>query len=101
MMPQRALPIPHNPALRTLETVVREYRDLLQRPLSGTLTLAAAAPFQEGRVTVSSAAVKVPVVDGVLALDLPPGSYVLRGQLWSKDEQQTPIEETFTVGEEE
>lgn len=94
-MPEPALPIPHNPALRSLVPFRREYRDLLQRPFSGSLTLWAVADYQEGLTTVSSAPVKVPVTEGVLALDLPPGAYVLRGQLWSKDEEQMKVEEEF------
>lgn len=99
-MPEPALPIPHNPALRSLRPVRREYRDLLQRPFSGSLTLRAVADYQEGATVVSSAPVKVPVVDGVLALDLPPGSYTLTGALWSKDEEQMQVEEQFTTVEE-
>lgn len=100
-MPQPALPIPHNPALQGTYTVRREYRDLLQRPMSGSLMLSAASDFQQGETTVSKAPVPVPVVEGVLDLALPPGRYELVGKLWGLDDSQMQVSESFTVGEED
>lgn len=97
-MPEPALPIPHDPLLKNLRPVRREYRDLLQRPMSGRLILTGELPTDEG-VTVSPAPVRVQVVDGVLALDLAPGSYALAGQLWGADEETMQVEETFTLEE--
>lgn len=96
-MPEKALPIPHNPALRGTYTVRREYKDLLQRPMSGFLFLSAGEDYQEGDTTVSRSPVKVPVVEGVLFLGLPPGSYELAGKLWGVDEGQMSVSEAFTV----
>lgn len=98
-MPVPALPIPHNPALRNTASVRREYRDLLQRPMSGSLTLEAVHNYIDGQTTISGAPVKVPVVEGVLSLDLPPGAYMLRGTLWGMDESQMTIGEEFTIEE--
>lgn len=96
-MPEKALPIPHNPVLRDTANLRREYKDLLQRPMSGSLSLEAVRNYQEGNTTVSKAPVKVPVVEGVLNLDLPPGDYLLTGKLWGVDESQMSVSEAFTV----
>lgn len=98
-MPEPALPIPHDPALTGLVSFRREYRDLLQRPLAGHLTLRATRNYKEGRTVVGGSPVKVPVVEGVLALDIPPGEYVLRGNLWNRDEERMQVEEEFTIKE--
>lgn len=98
-MPEPALPIPHNPALKRLVSFRREYRDLLQRPMSGRLVLTTDQVHTEGGTSIFPAPVRVQVVDGVLALDLPPGTYTLTGQLWNPDEEQVSVEETVTVEE--
>lgn len=95
-MPEPALPIPPDPLLRNLRPVRRTYRDLLQRPMNGRLILNGEVQAEEG-VTVHPAPVRVQVVDGVLALDLAPGSYTLAGQLWGADEEQVEVSEAFEV----
>lgn len=96
-MPVPALPVPPPRAARELINVRREYFDLLQRGMRGTLLLSAKEDHRGEGTTISRAPVKVPVVEGVLSLDLPPGVYALRGTLWTADEEQSEISEEFEL----
>lgn len=78
-MPENApaAPLPGQaiPASRGGTQLRREYRDVLDRPMRGTVTITPAA----------GPPVTVQLADGVLVCDLPPGAYSLTASLRTAD----------------
>lgn len=99
-MPVPALPIPHASQPSDLTELRREFRDLLQRPLTGNITVVGSDNHRTGELTVPGMPVKVTLTEGVLSIKVPAGEYRLYGKLWNKDDETVAIDETVTVGEE-
>jgi len=76
-MPDAALPQPRTTPLPNVATLRREYRDALGRPLVGTVALTGKTGVKTGQLTVPPVSVTAKLVDGVLAVDLPPDTYTI------------------------
>lgn len=96
-MPQEALPIPHDPMNRSLIEFRREYRDLLQRPMKGRVTLTGSQSSSSGVRHVLPAPVTIELVDGLLDVRLPADTYTITADLWSVDDVQSRDEDTVTL----
>jgi hypothetical protein len=97
MMPVRAQPIPPDPINTSLIPLRREYHDLLQRPMSGTVTITGSQASRAGTRNVLPEPVRVPLVNGVLDVLLPADTYTLVADLWSVDDVQSRDEDTVTL----
>lgn len=94
-MPADALPQPWPAPLPGLVHLERLYRDVLGRPMRGTVLITGARRAVHGQTVVTDAGVTVALVGGRLAVDLPAGSYDLDVTLTSPDGQR--VKETETV----
>lgn len=59
----------------------RAYRDLLGRPLSGTVTITGRARHASDGQVIPPLPVPVQLTDGLLSVDLPPDTYTLSASL--------------------
>ena len=84
-MPTDALPVPPAVPVPGAVPFRHEYRDALGRALVGSVTLTPETRTAAPGVTIPAAPLTVPVVAGVLAVDLPPGIYQLRADLRTVD----------------
>lgn len=73
-MPVDALPVPNGPLPGTVR-FRREYRDALNRPLTGTMTIQGKRSHAVGDVTVLPTPAVVRLTSGVVEIDLPPDVY--------------------------
>jgi hypothetical protein len=80
-MPADALPVPWAEPVPGAVTYRREYRDLLGRPLRGTVTITATTRADVDGHAVVAAPVSVELAGGVLAVSLLPGAYTLAADL--------------------
>ena len=94
-MPVDALPIPPAASVPGAVPYRHEYRDALGRPLVGSVTLTPETRTAVPGVTIPTAPFTVPVVAGVLAVNLPPGIYQLRADLRTVD--GAPVVDTDRV----
>jgi len=90
-MPADALPVNSDPTAAPTSRVLlrRDYRDVLERPLRGTVTI---QPADGPSVTVE-------LVDGLLSRDLPPGTYTVTASLRTADGVRAYETTTITLGE--
>lgn len=95
-MPVNALPQSTAPLAGAVR-LRREYRDALGRPMTGRARITGAQRAQDGDVVTVAAPVVAPVLDGALAADLPPGTYVLHAQLSTVDGARVDDTETVTL----
>lgn len=96
-MPQEALPVAPAPITRR-GNLRREFFDPLLRPMSGTVILTGSEVTREGEATVVPVRVKVPLLDGVLSVFLPPDTYTLEADLWTLDDVQVHYSDMVVVG---
>lgn len=90
-MPADALPIAPVGVGASLR---RDYRDVLGRPMSGTVRITGAQRAQAGERVTAPAPVTVALVDGLLYADLPPGQYTLAASLTTIDGHRADDTET-------
>lgn len=79
-MPADALPV-SNAGLPGTYRFRRVYRDAINRPMTGTLTLLGTKQHQLGDVVVPVAPVTLTLVNGVVEADLPPDTYSYTSQI--------------------
>jgi hypothetical protein len=97
-MPAPALPQPRNSAV--MVRYRRLYRDLLDRPMTGTVTLTNATRVATAdRVIPARTSVPVELVDGVLDVHLPPNTYRVVAQLRTADGEELTDQDTVTLDE--
>lgn len=99
-MAAEALPIepPPTPTLHgTGVALRREYRDILGRPLIGSVTVTGQVKTEAGELFVLPAAIAVELVDGVLDINLPPDTYHLTAALRTHDGARIDDSATVTV----
>lgn len=96
-MPADALPQPHamNRGRVRLE---RTYRDPLGRTMHGSARIAGATRTAHGPLVVAGVPVTAQIVDGLLAVELPPGTYEVTADLLSADGERAREAETVTLG---
>lgn len=85
--PEQPAPYPGDlvAALPGTVRLERAYRDVLGRPMTGTVTLTGAARTATDSAVVVPAPVSVDLADGLLAVDLPPDTYRLQADLRTAD----------------
>lgn len=96
-MPVDAKPIPWPEPLTGLISYRREYRDILGRPMRGTVTITGTERTDSGGAVVLPAPVSVGLVAGVLEVDLPPDTYRIAATLRTVDGQRTSDTDTVTL----
>lgn len=94
-MPQAALPEPRATVLSGRVHLRKVYRDTLQRPLVGTVTLVGSLSHVEDDLTVLPAPVTVSLANGVLDVDLPPDTYQFTASL--RTAEGKPVEDRGSV----
>jgi hypothetical protein len=75
----------------------RIYRDAIGRPLTGKVTLTGKTRHTVDGLVVVPAPVEVELVDGALAVDLPPDDYDLAAELRTADGRRVTDADTVTV----
>lgn len=93
-MPADALPIAPVGVGASLR---RDYRDVLGRPMSGTVRITGAQRAQAGEAVTVPAAVNADVPAGVLDVALPPGTYTLAAALTTVDGNRADDTETVEL----
>lgn len=97
-MPADALPEPWPTPLPGLIHYERDYRDVLNRPLTGSVRITGQSRAVHGDVVITPAAVTVNVgTGGKLAVDLPAGKYELAGSFHTVDGEPVQEKETVTL----
>lgn len=100
-MPADALPVPHPQSLAGTVNYRRSYLDTLGRPMRGDVTLTGSARSASGDAVVVPAPVAVPLVDGVLDVNLPPDVYRVVANLRTADGARVTDSDTVTLTESE
>lgn len=88
-MPADALPEPRRAPLPGTVPVRRVYVDALNRAMSGEVVVSGGDRADVGDHVVVPAPVTVPLVGGVLEVDLRPGAYKLTAKLRTVDGDKT------------
>ena len=94
-MPSPALPAPRPTGGRPYQ---RAYRDMLGRPMSGQVTITGQTRHEDGDTVMMPVSVTVDLVDGVLAVHLPPDTYRLQATLRTVDGVRASDSTTVTLG---
>jgi hypothetical protein len=84
-MPADALPIPRVETVTAERNLRRVYLDALKRPLVGEVTISGSQRAAAGTTVVVPADVRARLVDGVLEVSLPAGTYSLAATLRTVD----------------
>lgn len=84
-MPVDAQPVPWPEPVSGEVQLRRVYLDALKRPLVGEVTISGNQRAASGGTVVVSADVRARLVDGVLDVSLPPGTYSLTATLRTVD----------------
>lgn len=95
MMPVPALPIPPNPVSKV--RLVRTFQDPVGRPLLGRVTVKGKTTVIFGGTVIVPSASTVELVNGVLDVQLNPGTYYLSAELWTRDDVKSEYSETVTL----
>lgn len=95
-MPADALPVPWAEPNPDAVPYVRQYRDLIGRPMRGTVTVIAER-VRDG-AAVASAPVPVELVGGSLTVSLPPGTYTLIANLRTEEGARVTDSSTVKLG---
>jgi len=97
-MPSNALPVSNSPLPGTVR-LRREYRDVIGRPMTGTVTLLGSSSHDIAGVKVLVAPAVVQLSGGVLEVNLPPDRYELTAQLKTVEGARLTEKETVTLAE--
>lgn len=96
-VPDDALPQPWPEPIPGIVHHERVYRDVLGRPMRGSVRITGAKRAQHGELVVAAAGVTVPLVDGRLTVDLPAGTYEMDAALTSADGERVKESETVEL----
>lgn len=97
-MPADALPQPWPEQSRTGSNYRREYRDVLGRPMSGSVTITGTARNDDGGTVTVPSPVVVELDAGVLDVHLPADTYTVVAQLATVDKSRVTDNDTVTIG---
>lgn len=78
--------------------LLREYLDVLGRPLTGTATITGQARTEDGGRIVLPLPVEVDIVNGVLDVYLPPDTYLVEATLRTVEQARATDKVTVAVG---
>lgn len=96
-MPADALPQPWPQPTTGLVRLERTYRDVLGRPLRGTVRITGAQRTADGATVTVGAPVNATVTDGLLAVNLPAGTYEIVAALTTVDGERARENDTITL----
>lgn len=95
-MPRPVVTVPRDQMKRI--RLVRQFHDLAGQALIGAVVVTGSATTRMGSSVVVEKATRLPLVDGVLDVMLPPDTYQLVGDFVSVDRVQSEYAETVTLG---
>lgn len=75
----------------------RTFVDSLGRPLEGELTVTRLNPAADETTVIIATPIAVRLAAGVFAVDLPAGTYRIRGQLRTASGEQVAYDNTVTI----